>query len=142
MDFLEKGIISFEDLRYLILDEADRMLDMGFHKEIQKLCAHESIQRDSLTTLMFSATFPEAIQHLAAAFLRDYLFLSIGIVGGASTDVEQEFIEVSRFKKRAMLSEILEEYCNCAEEDRILVFVDTKRNADFLASFMSETKIR
>lgn len=142
MDFVNKTIITFDDLKFLVLDEADRMLDMGFRDSIEKICKHETIKKDNVTTLMFSATFPATIQNLAAEFLREYLFLTVGIVGGASTDVEQEFIEVSKFKKRDKLNEILNQYIENTAEDRILVFVESKRTADFLASFLSDTKIR
>lgn len=54
--------------------------------------------------LMFSATFPEEIQRLAGQFLNDYIFLAVGIVGGASADVEQHFFEVTKFKKRGKLN--------------------------------------
>lgn len=57
---------------------------------------------------MFSATFPEAIQRLAGTFLHNYLFLAVGIVGGACSDVEQKFYQVSKFQKRDRLNEILE----------------------------------
>lgn len=58
---------------------------------------------------MFSATFPEEIQKLAGKFLHDYVFVAVGIVGGACTDVEQIFYEVDKFKKRNKLVEILKE---------------------------------
>lgn len=80
------------------------MLDMGFKETIEQIIKHETIKKDQVQTLMFSATFPSDIQRLAAAYLRNYIFLTVGIVGGASTDVEQEFIEVSKFKKRSTLS--------------------------------------
>lgn len=142
MDFVRKSTISFDDLKFLVLDEADRMLEMGFVPTIEEIYAHPTFNKDNITTLMFSATFPDSIQHLAGKFLRDYLFLTVGVVGGASTDVEQEFMEVTKFKKREKLTEILNQYCSSAEEDRILIFVETKRTADFLASLLSETKIR
>lgn len=56
---------------------------------------------------MFSATFPEEIQHLAGKFLHNYVFVAVGVVGSASTDVEQVFYEVSRFDKRNKLMEML-----------------------------------
>lgn len=141
MDFVNKGVISFEDLKFLVLDEGDRMLDMGFRETIDKICNHPTLNKEKLTTLMFSATFSGEIQRLAAQYLRDYLFLTVGIVGGASQDVEQEFIETSRREKRQLLSDTLTQYCQSSEEDRILVFVETKRTADYLASFLSETAL-
>lgn len=58
---------------------------------------------------MFSATFPEEIQRLAGKFLQSYIFLAVGIVGGACTDVEQSFYQVTKFNKRQKLLEILNE---------------------------------
>jgi probable ATP-dependent RNA helicase DDX4 len=141
MDFVGKAMITFEDLKFLVLDEADRMLDMGFRDTIDQICNHATMTKENVSTLMFSATFPESIQQLAGQYLRNYIFLTVGIVGGASTDVEQEFLEVTKFQKRTKLTEILDQYCGSADEDRILVFVETKRTADFLASLLSETKI-
>merc|ERR1719461_2057421 len=82
---------------------------------------------------MFSATFAETVQHLALDFLNDYLFLAIGIVGGASSDVKQTFLKLGKFEKREKLLEILRE----VGTNRTLVFVETKKNADFLATFLS-----
>lgn len=135
MDFVEKGKISFEQVRYLVLDEADRMLDMGFMPEVRRIVAGASMpDKGERQTLMFSATFPEDVQKLAAEFLSDkYLFLAIGMVGCANTDVEQTFIEVEKFGKRDKLKEILQD----AGTDRTLVFVETKKNADFIAAYLS-----
>lgn len=87
---------------------------------------------------MFSATFPEEIQQLASRFLHNYIFLAVGIVGSASTDVEQKFYQVGKFEKRSKLLSILEQNPN----ERTLIFVETKRNADFLATFLSEQNIQ
>jgi len=135
MDFVEKGKVSFEDCRYLVLDEADRMLDMGFLPEMQRIVNHSTMPpKEKRQTLMFSATFAETVQHLALDFLNDYLFLAIGIVGGASSDVKQTFLKLGKFEKREKLLEILRE----VGTNRTLVFVETKKNADFLATFLSE----
>lgn len=124
------------------MDEADRMLDMGFRDTIDNVCNHSTLNKENLTTMMFSATFPDEIQRLAATYLRNYLFLTVGIVGGASSDVEQEFIEVPRREKRQLLTDTLTQYSKSSDEDRILVFVETKKTADYLASFLSETTLR
>lgn len=63
--------------------------------------------QDGRQTLMFSATFPEDIQRLAGKFLHNYLFLAVGIVGGACSDVEQRFHLVSKFEKRSKLTELI-----------------------------------
>lgn len=59
---------------------------------------------------MFSATFPEDIQHLAARFLNNYLFVAVGIIGGASSDVEQIFHEVSKYEKQNKLKSLITEF--------------------------------
>merc|ERR1712156_1270522 len=134
LDFVEKGKVSFANVKYLVLDEADRMLDRGFLPDITKIACHESMpKKGERKTLMFSATFPDTVQHMALDFLQDYLFLTIGIVGGASKDVTQTVFEVEKFSKREKLLELLKE----VGTEKTLVFVETKRNADFLASALS-----
>lgn len=92
--------------------------------------------QDQYQTLMFSATFPRPIQALAAEFLHDYIFVTIGILGGACSDVTQNFFEVSRKEKRKKLTELLEEQ----DASGTLIFVERKADADFLATFMSNTR--
>ncbi|PSN53351.1 ATP-dependent RNA helicase vasa [Blattella germanica] len=135
LDFVDKGKISFASLRFLVLDEADRMLDMGFMPDIERMMAHPSmVDTGERQTLMFSATFPEDIQRLAGKFLHNYLFLAIGIVGSACSDVEQKFYLVSKFEKRPKLTELMA----LEGGEKTLVFVEQKRTADFIAAFLSE----
>ena len=93
-DFVEKGRVSLSHCNFLVLDEADRMLDMGFMPEIQKMVENEDMPKKApegnRQTLMFSATFPDEVQESAQEFLADdYLFLTVGLVGGACSDVKQ-----------------------------------------------------
>lgn len=100
--------ISLAKTKFLILDEADRMLDMGFEPSIRRLVDTMGLPpKTKRQTLMFSATFKPDIQQLAADFLNDYLFITVGIVGGACSDVEQTFLEVDRLQKREYLCDIL-----------------------------------
>lgn len=103
MDYVNKGKVSFSSLKFLVLDEADRMLDMGFKGTIKEVCEHPDLDREKLQLLMFSATFPTDIQRLAATYLRNYIFFAVGIVGGASTDVKQEVIEIDSKERRNTL---------------------------------------
>jgi len=138
LDYVEKGKVSFRSLEFLVLDEADRMLDMGFMPEIQRCVENPDMpDKGRRQTLMFSATFPEDIQLAAQEFLNDYLFCTIGLVGGACSDVEQAFYEVAKFDKREKLEEILNDASRDPTE-RTLIFVQTKKNADFLASHLSQ----
>uniref|UniRef100_A0A0A1X226 RNA helicase n=1 Tax=Zeugodacus cucurbitae TaxID=28588 RepID=A0A0A1X226_ZEUCU len=136
LDFVEKGFITFEETRYVVLDEADRMMDMGFKENVNTLMNHETMRpMEERQNLMFSATFPEEIQRLAGAYLSNYIFIAIGVVGGACSDVTQDIFEVKKFQKRSKLMELLSE-----SSDGTIVFVETKRGADFLASLLSETE--
>ncbi|XP_068620718.1 ATP-dependent RNA helicase vasa [Battus philenor] len=133
-DFVDRGRVSFDSVRFVVLDEADRMLDMGFMPTVEKMMEHPTmVPIGERQTLMFSATFPEDIQHLAGRFLNNYLFIAVGIVGGASTDVEQIFHQISKYEKQNMLKKLIEEN----DGKRVLVFVETKRNADFIAAMLS-----
>lgn len=138
LDFVDKGKISFEDVKVVVLDEADRMLNLGFLSSIEKMMNHSTMPAiDKRHNLMFSATFPEEIQRMAGQFLSKYIFIAVGIVGGACSDVEQKFYEITKFDKRKKLMEILES----ADPKGTMIFVEMKRNADFLATLLSETKI-
>ncbi|GLV43348.1 vasa [Carabus blaptoides fortunei] len=138
-DFVERNRITFSSVRYVVLDEADRMLDMGFLPDIERVMGHETmVPTTERQTLMFSATFPEEIQRLASRFLNDYLFITVGIVGGACSDVQQVFHEVDKFAKRQKLLSLLTE----EGTQRTLVFVETRRNADFIATYLSENSVR
>jgi len=106
---------------------------MGFLPEITRITSSGNMPaKGERQTLMFSATFPEQVQILAFDLLQDYLFLTIGVVGGACDDVEQKVYEVDKFAKREKLMEIL----NNVGTDRTMVFVETKKNADFLATYL------
>lgn len=136
-DFCDKTFVTFENLRYFVLDEADRMLDMGFAPAVEEIMRNPSmVPTGTRQTLMFSATFPEEIQRLAGKYLHEYIFLTIGIVGGACQDVEQKVYAVGKFEKRNKLMELL----NAEDPIGTMVFVETKRTADFLASFLSESE--
>ncbi|KAI8420007.1 hypothetical protein MSG28_008605 [Choristoneura fumiferana] len=137
-DFVDRNRVSFDSIRFVVLDEADRMLDMGFMPSVEKMMQHATmVAVDQRQTLMFSATFPEDIQHLAGRFLNNYLFVAVGIVGGASADVEQIFHQVTKYEKQNTLKKLIEEN----DGKRVLVFVETKRNADFIAAVLSEQQM-
>ncbi|XP_068388981.1 probable ATP-dependent RNA helicase DDX4 isoform X3 [Eschrichtius robustus] len=139
MDIIGKEKIGLRQVKYIVLDEADRMLDMGFGPEMKKLISCPGMpSKEQRQTLMFSATFPEEIQRLAGEFLKsNYLFVAVGQVGGACRDVQQTILQVGQYSKREKLVEILR---NIGDE-RTMVFVETKKKADFIATFLCQEKI-
>ncbi|XP_026219358.1 probable ATP-dependent RNA helicase DDX4 [Anabas testudineus] len=139
LDMIGRGKVGLSKLRYLVLDEADRMLDMGFEPDMRRLVGSPGMpSKENRQTLMFSATYPEDIQRMAADFLKtDYLFLAVGVVGGACSDVEQTFLQVTKFSKREQLLDLL----RTTGMERTMVFVETKRQADFIATFLCQEKI-
>ena len=77
------------------MDEADRMLDMGFENDVRKIiCQFGMPEKTQRQTLMFSATFSNKIQKLAGEFLNDYFFLAVGRVGGSNLDIKQEILDL------------------------------------------------
>jgi probable ATP-dependent RNA helicase DDX4 len=125
--------ISLEKVKYFVLDEADRMLDMGFEKDVRDILAKGSIKaKEERCTFMFSATFPNEIQKLAQDFLNDYLFLTVGVVGGANSDVEQTIYKMKRLEKRDKLIEIINDIGN----DKVMIFIEHKKQADVLGFFL------
>ncbi len=133
LDVLEKGKVSLEKVKYFVLDEADRMLDMGFEADVRNILKKGQIkEKGDRCTLMFSATFPKEIQQLAQDFLNDYFFLTIGVVGGANTDVEQTVYKVGRVNKRDKCVELLNEIGN----EKTMIFLDQKKGADVLAFYL------
>jgi probable ATP-dependent RNA helicase DDX4 len=136
LDFVNRGNVVFSSVQYFILDEADRMLDMGFGPDINKCMVHPTMpSKEERTTLMFSATFPADVKSNARQYLRrDHITLAVGMVGGACKDVKQRFIQVDKPEKKGRLLEILEDK---DPMERILIFVNQKKQADFLMSFIS-----
>ena len=135
---LDRGIIALLNVRYLVLDEADRMLDMGFEPQIRDIVEKRDMplvgQRQ---TMMFSATFPKEIQHLARDFLDNYIFLTVGRVGSTSLSITQNIEWVDEHNKHSHLLKILSSNPN----DLTLVFVETKRGADDLERFLTSKRL-
>merc|ERR1719509_487134 len=142
VDFLERGKISLEYCKYLCLDEADRMLDMGFEPQIRRIVEQDNMPGpDVRQTMMFSATFPKEIQMLARDFLRDYIFLAVGRVGSTSENITQKVVWVEEHDKRSFLLDLMDASGLGAkdldgEASRTLVFVETKKGADSLDEFL------
>uniref|UniRef100_A0A672SFD8 RNA helicase n=1 Tax=Sinocyclocheilus grahami TaxID=75366 RepID=A0A672SFD8_SINGR len=134
VDMMERGKIGLDYCKYLVLDEADRMLDMGFEPQIRRIVEQDTMPpKGARQTMMFSATFPKEIQILARDFLEEYIFLAVGRVGSTSENITQKVVWVEENDKRSFLLDLL----NATGKDSLtLVFVETKKGADSLEDFL------
>jgi ATP-dependent RNA helicase RhlE len=126
LDHMQRGSIDLSRVNTLVLDEADRMLDMGFLPDIERILKSMPAQRQ---TLLFSATFPPAIKKLAAQFLRDPVTIEIAREAPASSAIEQSAFRVGRAHKQALLSYLI----GSRDWRQVLIFTRTKHGADRLA---------
>jgi ATP-dependent RNA helicase RhlE len=126
LDLVKTNALRLDGVECLVLDEADRMLDMGFIHDIRKIVARLPIRRQ---TLMFSATMPRAIAELAAHMLRDPIKVAVAPEAATADRVEQRIIRVDRPAKTAILIDVLRR----ETIDRCLVFTRTKHGADKVA---------
>ena len=123
IDHLERQNVVFDDLEVLVLDEADRMLDMGFAPQINRIVAQIPPYRQ---TLLFSATMPPEVEALARKYLRKPEVVQIGIRSAAASTVSHAVYPVPADRKTALLAELLK----ADGMDSVLVFCRTKHGAD------------
>ncbi|KAJ6600751.1 ATP-dependent RNA helicase bel, partial [Pseudolycoriella hygida] len=139
-DMITRGKVGLDNIRFLVLDEADRMLDMGFEPQIRRIVEQSNMPpTGERQTLMFSATFPKAIQELAADFLSHYIFLAVGRVGSTSENITQNILWVSEQDKRSYLLDLLSRFKEGVEysaDSLTLIFVETKKGADSLEEYL------
>ncbi|XP_015595573.1 DEAD-box ATP-dependent RNA helicase 20 isoform X2 [Cephus cinctus] len=127
IDFLEKGTTNLRRCTYLVLDEADRMLDMGFEPQIRKII--EQIRPDR-QVLMWSATWPKEVQALAEDFLTDYIQINIGSLTLAANHNIRQIIEICQeHEKESKLSGLLREISS-ERGNKTIIFVETKKKVD------------
>ena len=123
IDHLERQNIVFDDLEVLVLDEADRMLDMGFAPQISRVVSDIPPYRQ---TLLFSATMPPEVEALARKYLRKPLVVQVGRRSAAASTVKHFVYPVPRDRKSALLADLLRR----ENMDSVLVFTRTKHGAD------------
>jgi len=135
-DMYDRGRLSLRNVQVLIMDEADRMLDMGFEPQIRQIVEECDMPPKGLgkrQTLMYSATFPLVIQKLAQDFLEKYVFLAVGRVGSTTDFIRQEVEYVPDWAKAGKLLELLPQFSG----QKTLVFTQTKKGADELERFLT-----
>ena len=135
MDLMDQKLVTLSGIEILVVDEADRMLDMGFIRDIRKIVAKLSTRRQ---TLMFSATMPADIRQLADSILSSPVRVQIAAASAAADTVEQSVYFVEKRNKPALLKHFIEQ----AGVTRALVFTRTKHGADKVARHLARAGIR
>lgn len=134
LDLYSQNAIKFEQVDMLVLDEADRMLDMGFIRDIRKILAQLPKRRQNL---LFSATFSAEIRELAKDLVNDPVEISVAPANSTATTIEQSIYPADAKKKPFMLVKLIKD----GDWRQVLVFTSTKRGANKLASFLDEQGI-
>jgi len=127
---LQKGSLNLGSLNTLVLDEADRMLDMGFHDSMVEVASQTPKERQ---TLLFSATWPDAMRELSTAFQRDPVTITVESVH-EKTEIEQLFFETD-FKQRAQSAAAL---LNHYQPDSAVLFCNTRQDCDDITQFLRQ----
>jgi len=135
LDLMNQKKISLNGIEFYVLDEADRMLDMGFIRDVQKITKQIPKQRQ---TLLFSATMPTEIATLARGLLNNPVKIEIDVQSTTADRIDQHVLFVEKSKKRNLLSYILED----KEVSRALVFTRTKHGANRVAKHLEQENIR
>ncbi|NDP39783.1 MAG: DEAD/DEAH box helicase [Rhodoferax sp.] len=134
LDLLQQGVLDLGQVQMLVLDEADRMLDMGFIHDVKKVLAVVPKDKQSL---LFSATFSEEIRDLAATLLKSPLTIQVTPRNTTVQRITQLIHPVGRGKKKALLAHIIQEH----NWSQVLVFTRTKFGANNVAEFLTKNGI-
>ncbi len=134
LDLHKQGFIDLDHLHFLVLDEADQMLDMGFINDVKKIV---KLTPDNRQTLLFSATMPMAIRELADTFLTKPKYVSVDPVSSTAEKVNQKVYFVGKEDKRKLLYHIIRN----DKIDNVLVFTRTKHGADNVVKALKKNSV-
>lgn len=134
LDLINQGYVKLNNLKLFVLDEADRMLDMGFIHDVRSVISRLPAQRQ---TLFFSATMPAEIQMLASKILNNPVKVEVTPVSSTAEKVSQELYYAEKTEKRKLLLHILRE----DEAPSVLIFTRTKHGADRVAKDLRKSNI-
>lgn len=126
LDHLEAKTVNLGQVQFVVLDEADRMLDIGFLPDLQRILSYLPKQR---TTLLFSATFSPDIKKLAKSYLQDPLLVEVARPNATASTVEQRVVQVEEDDKRATLVQLVHDH----DLQQVIVFVNSRLGAGRLA---------
>lgn len=133
-DLYQQGLLDLDHIEYFVLDEADRMLDMGFIKDVRKII---KIIPKNRQTMMFSATLPKEIEHLVSDILNNPVRIMVSSGNMTVEKINQSLYYVDKCNKAKLLMKLLEGN----DIYNAIVFVRTKRNADTLCKKLNKNKI-
>lgn len=134
IDLHESGFCPLNRVSFLVLDEADRMLDMGFEPQLRKIIPLTNKNRQ---TLMWSATWPREVYNLASSYFKNYIQVNIGDKElNCNKDILQKVLVVDAYNKKKMLFEEIKKN----ENEKIIIFVNMKRTADELERILWEER--
>ncbi|MGR5556742.1 DEAD/DEAH box helicase [Vibrio fortis] len=134
LDLYNQNAVRFDQLEILVLDEADRMLDMGFIRDIRKILAFLPKKRQNL---LFSATFSDEIRSLAKGLVNNPVEISVNPANSTAKTVEQSIYPADKKKKAPMLAKLIKDN----DWQQVLVFSKTKHGANKLARFLGDQGI-
>ena len=135
IDHLEKGSLDLSELRYMVLDEADEMLRMGFAEEVDRILA--STPREKQTAL-FSATMPNAIRRISKKYLNDPVEVTVAAKSSTAMNIRQRFVQVTHQWKLEAMTRILE----TEEHDGVIAFVRTRNSTEELTTKLNARGFR
>lgn len=160
MQFIDERKLSLNNINYLVIDEADRLLDLGFEKELTRISRALRSNNNEKQSVLCSATFPEGVQRLAADFLDPkYYFVSVGVVGSTHSKIRQTFewmdLPSKRYKhdpngrnvdtKNARVSAVIrnvDQFWNSPEKKKdqssVIVFSNTKDGVEEYGKALSK----
>lgn len=141
IDFIEKGRLLLSDIQFLVIDEADRMLDMGFIPDIEKIVSKLPSKR---VTALFSATMPPLIKKISSDFLKDPLEIKVNAPSSTATTVTQWRVELDFEKKSSLAAQsakkrkVLRDLLRAQEIERAVIFCNRKKDVDYLSKSLKK----
>ena len=135
LDLMDQGYVSLKHIEYFVLDEADRMLDMGFIHDVKKIIAKLPKQRQSL---FFSATMPDSIVDLSRKILKNPMKVEVSPVSSTAETIQQYLYYTNKSTKKDLLKHILKD----PKIDQVLLFAKTKHGADKITKNLKKENIK
>ncbi len=135
LDLIQQGIVSLQQIQVFVLDEADRMLDMGFIHDVKKIISRLPEKRQ---TMFFSATMPPEIQHLVSTLLKNPIKVEVTPPASTVDKIQQQIYFTDKMQKQQLLIHLLEE----KSIKNALVFTRTKHGANKIVKFLDKCRIK